>query len=151
MQKAFFGNGPFYVETFYIKTFSLWLLTLGLLMFDLCSLTFFFFHLCSHSALLYLCFDPQMALLGFYHDSSLFTSKWKVFMLEHITTGIVCVCVCVRERERERERMCWGTPGDRSTKIFGHVQVRTRPPAWQGIAISIALCPSGHSHNKSII
>ena len=44
-----------------------------------------------------------MVLLGFYHDSSLFTSPapWQVFTLEHLTTGIVCE----RERERERDRV----------------------------------------------
>ena len=44
-----------------------------------------------------------MALLGFYHDSSLFTSPMIVFMLEHVMTGIV------RERDRERVHMA-GVP-----------------------------------------
>ena len=43
----------------------------------------------SHTLLLYLCLASQMALLGFHHDSSLFTSPLQVFMLEHVTTGIV--------------------------------------------------------------
>ena len=37
-----------------------------------------------HQIDVYLCIASQMVLLGFYHDSSHFTS----FMLEHMTTGI---------------------------------------------------------------
>ena len=46
---------------------------------------------------LYLCFTSQLVLLGFYHDSFLFTSP--VFTLEYMTTGIV------KERGRERVHM----------------------------------------------
>ena len=43
----------------------------------------------SHTLLLYLCLTSQMALLEFYHDSSLLSPMWLVFTLEHVTTGIV--------------------------------------------------------------
>ena len=51
-------------------------------------------------------------MLGFYHDSSLFTSPVKVFMMGHMMTGI--------ERESAHGE---GTREDRSTVNFGRVWV----------------------------
>ena len=42
-------------------------------------------------------FASQMALLGFYHNSSLFTSMRQVFKLERVMKGIVMKGI-VRER-----------------------------------------------------
>ena len=69
-------------------------------------------------------FTSQMALLGFFSDSS--------FLLPHDKYSRLSI---VRERESAHGG---GTREDRSTINFDHVQVQT--PA---SALSIALCPSG--------
>ena len=78
----------------------------------------------SHTFLLYMCFASQTALLGFYHDSSLFTSPMTSI---HAGARENRHCVCVRERERERECTWWGTKEDRSTINFGHVPAACVP------------------------
>ena len=55
-----------------------------------------------------------MAQLGFYHDYSLFTLLWQVFMLKYVTTGIL--------RESAHGR---GTRENRSPINFGSVWVQT--------------------------
>ena len=68
-----------------------------------------------HTLLAYLCFASEVALLGFYNDSSLFTSP--------MTSTHHWVCDdrhCVRESAHGG-----GTQEDRRTIKFGHLQVRT--------------------------
>ena len=69
----------------------------------------------SHTSLLYLCFASHMALLGFYHDSSLFTSP-----VTSTHAGARDNRHCERDSVHGR-----GTQEDRSTINFGHVQIRT--------------------------
>ena len=81
----------------------------------------------------YPCFAPQMAPLGFYNDSSLFTSP---VTNTHARAH--------DDRYCEVETACGGgTREDRSSKIFGHVRVQTGLPAWQVSALSISLYTLG--------
>ena len=68
----------------------------------------------SHTLLLYLCFPSQMVLLGFYHDSSLFTST-----VTSIHTGAHNDRHCVCERERERERVHMVRVPERIRTLWG--------------------------------
>ena len=76
----------------------------------------------SHTSLLYTCFAPQTALLGFYHDFSLFTSP-----VTSIHAG------ARDERHCERKSACGRVPKNiRALKSSVMPRFKPRPPAWQG-------------------